>query len=71
MCVKILDSLKIKKISVDNVISFARKLDIHFQDSRYPINGAPSDFFDEVMAVELFVCLERIQNFCEKYLKEE
>ncbi len=67
MCVKILDTLSIKDLPVDDAFSFARKLDLYYTDSRYPINGPLSKCFDESMVVELFVCLERIQSFVNKY----
>jgi HEPN domain-containing protein len=71
MCVKILETIEeSKKVHVDEITSFARKLDLYYNDSRYPINDLPSKYFDESMIVELFVCLERIQTFCKNYLDE-
>jgi HEPN domain-containing protein len=70
MCVKIIEAMVTANLPADNIANFGRKLDLFYTDSRYPINGPPHRCFDEVMIVELFVSLERIQSFCGKYLIE-
>ena len=67
--VKLLESLAANGLNTEHVVNFARKLDLFYSDSRFPTNGPISSKFDETMIVELFVCLERIQAFCNENMK--
>lgn len=69
MCKKILDSIAKAGIETTPIQSFCRKLDVNYADCRFPYNGPTKDLYDEVVVVELFICLERIQNFCNNIIK--
>ncbi len=62
-CVKILEGLAAAGIPSERAMNFARKLDLYYSDSRYPVSGPLSKAFDETMIAELLLCLERIQSF--------
>lgn len=55
----------------DEILTCARKLDLHYVDSRYPngVGGAPDKFYDKTIADEAMAYCESIRAFAERHLR--
>ena len=56
----------------DAVLTAARRLDVHYVDSRYPngVGGAPDAFFDEQIAVEAIAMARDVIDFAQTLATE-
>lgn len=70
-CTELLEALNELGLQApDAVLTCARKLDLHYVDSRYPngVGGAPDKFYDKAIAEEALTCCETIRAFANQLL---
>lgn len=68
-CVELFEALARSGLEVPTELwTCARKLDLHYIDSRYPnsVGGAPDKFYDEAIAREALQAALAIQRFVEE-----
>jgi HEPN domain-containing protein len=71
-CKFLLDQLKAHGMSVDELYSYARELDVHYLTSRYPntASAPPYELYDELKAKELLDSARKLFDFVEGRLDD-